>query len=160
MKIYEINAALEEALSNLTVDEETGEIVGMEQIQALQMAKEEKLLSIGKYIKSLDAEVNALYKELNALDTRIMQKEKQQDRLVYFIESEAEKGKKLEDPQCVLSWRKSVKTKIENEAVLPREYIRIKSSEAPDLSAISKAIKEGKDVPGAILEQRWNLQIK
>jgi len=44
--------------------------------------------------------------------------------------------------------------------LIPKEFTTTKIEISPDKTAIKKAIKEGKIVPGAVLLQKQNLQIK
>ena len=60
MTLFEIETAIGQALNNLTVDEETGEVKGYEELEKLQADKQEKIENIGKYIINLDAEAKAL----------------------------------------------------------------------------------------------------
>ena len=47
-----------------------------------------------------------------------------------------------------------------NETLIPDEYIKVTMSKKPDLVKIKKAIEEGINVPGANLELNKNIQIR
>jgi Siphovirus Gp157 len=66
---------------------------------------------------------------------------------------------KVETETMSLSFRPSEETVIDNEFLLTEEYLTPKPP-VPNKTAIKKAIKEGKIVAGAHIEQKKNLQIK
>lgn len=68
---------------------------------------------------------------------------------------------KIEGPGVKLSWRKSSAVVIDDVSMLPAEYMTTPKppEPAPDKAAIKKAIEANKDVPGARIEHRHNLQI-
>jgi hypothetical protein len=59
-----------------------------------------------------------------------------------------------------LSFRKSEAVVITNETALPAEFIKTKTTTAPDKTAIKNAIKSGREVSGAEIQTNMNLQIK
>lgn len=69
---------------------------------------------------------------------------------------------KISGPGVELSFRKSSAVVIDGADLIPSEYMRAKPAPEPepDKKAISDAIKAGKEVPGAHIEQRKSLQIK
>lgn len=71
MKLYEIDAAIQEILDGMTVDEVTGEaILDWEELEALQMARTEKLEGAALAVKNLEAEAAAIEVEENKLAAR------------------------------------------------------------------------------------------
>lgn len=69
---------------------------------------------------------------------------------------------KVEGPGVSISFRKSSAVVIDGEDLIPDEFMRKKAPPVPepDKTAISAAIKAGREVPGAHIEQRATLQIK
>lgn len=59
-----------------------------------------------------------------------------------------------------LSFRKSEAVVIKDEAAIPAEFIKTKTTTAPDKTAIKAAIKNGQEIAGAELQVNQNLQIK
>lgn len=159
MKLYEIQVALDEALSNLSVDEDTGEVCGMEAVETLQLEKKEKTLGIGKFIKSLEAECKAIKEELTCLNNRLYSRTRKIERLNKLIADYMPIGEKYEDSQCALSWRRSEAVEILDIKKLDYPYYREEVIVTPDKKAIKEAIKKGNVVEGATILQRWNLQI-
>ena len=67
---------------------------------------------------------------------------------------------KLETAKVALSFRKSESVDVYDPVLLPAEFTKTKTTVTPDKTAIKAAIKAGKDVAGATLEIKKNLQIK
>ena len=67
MKLFEIVSEYRSALENLSIDEETGVIDGMEAVEALQGDVAEKGESVALYIKELEAFAEDIKAEENKL---------------------------------------------------------------------------------------------
>jgi hypothetical protein len=72
----------------------------------------------------------------------------------------ATKTEKLETSLNNLSYRKSESVSILDEASIPEEYWKEKVTKTIDKVSIKDAIKSGKDVAGASIQENMNLQIK
>ena len=72
----------------------------------------------------------------------------------------ATKTQKLETSLNNLSYRKSESVSILDEALIPEEYWKEKVTKTIDKVSIKDAIKSGKDVAGASIQENMNLQIK
>lgn len=72
----------------------------------------------------------------------------------------ATKTEKLETSLNNLSYRKSESVSILDEALIPEEYWKEKVTKTIDKVSIKDAIKSGKDVAGASIQENMNLQIK
>ena len=73
--------------------------------------------------------------------------------------SDALSGQDFKTARVALSFRKSSEVQIDDIEELSDEYLRYKAPE-PDKAAIKAAINEGKEVAGARLVSKANLQIK
>lgn len=69
---------------------------------------------------------------------------------------------RIEGPGVVLSFRKSSAVVIDGADLIPADLMRVPEPKPaePDKAAIAEAIKAGREVPGAHIEQRRTLQIK
>ncbi len=69
---------------------------------------------------------------------------------------------KIEGAGISIGFRKSTAVAIDEPGLVPIEYMRFPEPPppAPDKAEIAKALKSGKEVPGAHLEHRQTLQIK
>jgi len=67
----------------------------------------------------------------------------------------------VKTPLVRLSFRRSEAVVGDDDAPLPDEFVRVvPEKRSPDLTAIKAAIKEGREVKGYRIEERYNLQIK
>lgn len=67
---------------------------------------------------------------------------------------------RIDGARVSISFRNSEETVIDNMDELPKEFIKEKVTYSPDKTAIKQAIKAGKEVNGAHIEKKKNLQIK
>ena len=166
MTLYEIDAAMEEAINKMldSVDEETGE-VNEEDAKALadlQAAKEEKLDNLGAYIKNLEAEADAIDAEIDRLEQRLGQKKRKIQRLKDYVTDNmiATGMDKFESSRVRFSFRKSEQVSIEDERNIPKEYMVETVTQKPDKKALKDALKSGIEFDGVHLITKQNLQIK
>lgn len=161
--LYEINAELENAINQmfLDVDQETGEVSDewVQRIEDLQMQKDEKLDNIGAIIKNKMADVKALKDEESALKARREVKEREIENLKNYV-SGVLNGEKFESARVVFGFRKSDKVIVDNEEMIPKEFMKQKIEYSPDKVNIKKAIMDGVQVAGCHIETENNLQIK
>ena len=161
--LYEINAELENAINQmfLDVDQETGEVSDewVQRIEDLQMQKDEKLDNIGAIIKNKMADVKALKDEESALKARREVKEREIENLKNYV-SGILNGEKFESARVVFGFRKSDKIIVDNEEMIPKEFMKQKIEYSPDKVNIKKAIMDGVQVAGCHIETENNLQIK
>ena len=164
MNIYEINKTIEDILEDgFSVDEETGEILFDESdLNALNAEISEKIENVACYIKNLTADISALKEEEKNLSTRRKQKERKIESLRDYINyAMGLSGRKsLESPRCKVSYRKSSSVEVPDVNALDKDYITEVIELKADKTAIKNAIKEGKEVAGASIVERQNLQIK
>ena len=161
MKLYEIDQAI-----LALVDPETGEILDYEAFSELKLAREEKVEGMALWCKNLDAEATAIKAEENALAERRKNLESKSASLKKYI-AEILAGDKFTTARVACTFRKSKSVEIQDEAEFIRtmqesqhfEYLKY-SNPTVNKTEITKAIKEGKTVPGAQLVEKQNLSIK
>lgn len=165
MTLYEIDQAIYELLNRgFTVDEETGEIIdGAEELEQLHMERSQKLESVALYIKNIEAQVNSIKAEEDALAKRRKKKEDKVMRLKkYLTDSIISNGEtSFESAKVSVSFRKSEGVEVVDKEALDEKYWRTKTITKlePDKTLIKEAIKAGVSVAGAILEERQNINI-
>lgn len=157
MKLYEIDNLIENFEFN--IDEETGEILNAEELDELQMARDEKIEGVALWIKNLTAEAEAVKAEKKAMDDRQKRLEKKAESLKGYL-TYALAGQRFSTPRVDMSFRKSVSVQIEDETKIPKEFCTITEVSKPDKGKIKDALKAGQDVFGAELVEKQNLQIK
>ena len=166
MTLYEIDRAIAEALVEC-VDIETGEIIlDLEAVEALQMEREAKIENIALYVKNLTAEAAAIREEEKSLAERRKAKEAKAERLKSYI-ADALGGSAFETARVKCSFRKSTAVNITDNVTL-LWYLKSMSLDKcvkhkdPEVvkSEVAKLLKDGRDIPGAVLEERNNMTIK
>lgn len=162
MSLYLLNEKLKSCIvldEQHVVNTDDGEILNLEQFDALQMELADRVDGIGCYIKNLRAEADAIYAEINNLSLRAAALKKEASRCETYL-SGVLYGQKFESPRCKITWRKSESCNVLNIEQLPNEYLRTKVTVDADKTAIKKAIKAGVEVPGAELIQKLNMTLK
>lgn len=152
MTIYEIDASMLEC-----IDPETGE-VDAEQLEALNILREEKIENAALWLKNLKSDVVELKAEKKAFEDRIKAKQNRIDGLTAYLMNALD-GQKFETPKCVISYRKSESVNITDLSKIPTDYLRFAPAEA-DRTAIKAAIKAGAEIDGAEIVQKMSMQVK
>lgn len=162
MQLYELRKDFQEALNNIEIDEETGEILYLQDFKGIQAEFTEKAESIALYIKSLSAEANALKVEADKLNNRKKTIENKADRLSEYLSRELLEAnfKEIKTSKCIINFRKSSKVEITSEADISADFIELVETKKIDKNKIKKAIKSGQVVKGACIVECQNLQIK
>lgn len=157
MTLFEIDKAILDF--EFEVDEETGELLNAQDLDDLQMARDEKIENVGLWIKNLNAEAAAVKAEKDAMAHRQKMLEKKAESLKNYL-AYALNGQKFSTPKVAMTFRKSESVNITDEQLLPDDYLNITIVTKPDKKIIKDAIKAGKEVLGAELVTKQNLQIK
>lgn len=164
MRLYEINEQLEALLSN--VDPETGELmIDTDALEALQIAKAEKLEGIALYIKDLKALSNEIAKEAVTLTQRKRALDGRVERLTALLMDNMDG--KLETARVRVSTRKNAPSAdIEDMDNLmlwladQRNDLLRFSEPTINRTALTKALKDGEEIPFCKLRQTTSLVIK
>ena len=154
MKLYEINKALEECFERALENESV-----IEELTMLALEKEEKVLSIGTWIKNLASDISSLRTEEQNLKARREIKQNKLESLKSYLEY-AIPGEKYEDSRVKIGFRKSTKLEIDDVIPLPDEYKKTETIVKPDKKYITDTIKGGVEVVGCRLVETNNLQVK
>lgn len=169
MTLYEIDKAIRDLLDagfNYTVDEETGEVIFDDrsaELEQLQIDRAVKLEAVALYIKNLDALAADIKAEETRLKERREAREKKAEKLrAYLAQSltAANEGG-FETAKVSVTFRKSTAVIVDEEK-LDKAFIKetIKTTYAPDKTAIRNAIKAGQTVTGAYIEERKAVKIQ
>ncbi len=161
--IYEIDEAIRACCER--VDEETGELLDPEALDALQMEREAKLEGVALYYKETCHMVDDIRAEEKVLAERRKAKEAKAERLKAYLAEHLD-GQKFETARVCLSYRASTAVSITDAAVLMDflekghdDCIRYAAPQV-DKAKLAALLKQGVQAPGAELEARRNLQIK
>jgi hypothetical protein len=121
--------------------------------------KDEKVLNIACFIKSLLAEAEALKAEKKTLEQRARVANNKAESLKRYIQENIQEGEKFKDSRCAISWRSSTSVLVKTDPeMLPSEYQKI-TIEAKKAD-IKKALQAGQKIDGCELDEKENLQIK
>ena len=152
--------ATAEQLSNLELDEQTI----ADTLESMSGDLEVKAQNVACMARNLEVAADAIkaHREQQKEREDAIRKRAESMRSYLARCMEACGIEKIEGPGIALSFRKSSAVVINEPGLIPQEFMRVKPAPPPepDKTAISAAIKAGKEVPGAHIEQRRSLQIK
>ncbi len=161
--LKEINQEMEAVLSRLSdgMDEETGEVTDaalLEELEGLQMARDEKMANVIRWVIAKRAEIKAIKEEKERLDKMMKRAGRQVDWIVKeYLPSQLAEGETYHCADGDIKYRHSKAVKINDVDALPAEYVRmVREVNRADML---KALKEGKEIPGAELEERVKMVI-
>lgn len=165
MKLYELTQNyrnLESLLDNL------GEKEGLtvEMIHgALGQVEDDintKIENTCKVIKEIEADSIGIDEEIKRLSALKKQKENAVKKLKEYVEFEMNGIglNKVEGKLFKISFRKSKVVKVLDETKIPKEFIKVKTTESISKTDLGKALKSGEVIEGAELVENKTLQIK
>lgn len=155
MKLYEIDQAIEAC-----IDEETGEIVDLESLEALLMERDAKIENVALWVKNLRAEADALKKEKMAFADRQKVCENKIRSLEQFL-TRATGEQPFKTDRVDIRYRKSEAVVLDPGAdlsKLPDDLLKVDIG--LNKTAMKQALKNGAEFDGIYLESRNNIQIK
>jgi len=160
MNLYEIRSEM-----FALVDNETGEIRDFDAWEELALSREEKRDSTASWIKSLDAEANAVEEEARRLTERRNALRRKAERLREYLAADLD-GTAWKNNHHDIRFRKSTAVEITDEtrcvAYLMEHHDEALSYQTPKISktACKEIINAGEEIPGAELVERHSIQIK
>ncbi|WP_338912754.1 siphovirus Gp157 family protein [Clostridium perfringens] len=165
MKLYELTQNyrnLESLLDNLGEQEGlTVEIIH----GALGQVEDDiniKIENTCKVIKEIEADSIGIDEEIKRLSALKKQKENTVKKLKEYVEFEMNGIglTKVEGKLFKISFRKSKVVNVLDETKIPKEFIKIKTTETISKTDLGKALKNGEIIEGAELVENKSLQIK
>lgn len=158
MKLYEINQEIENCINN-----ETGEITDFSKLEALTLAKEEKVKNIALIILNKRAEEKAIDDQLKKFLARKKSIKNEIMCLEYYLEKNTA-GQSYNFAEVKVGYLHSEETIITDIEALEKYAKRHKElgkyKFEPIKTAIKEAIGNGLKVKGAEIVRKQNLQIK
>lgn len=148
-----------------SADEETGE-VDLSLVTALAQRQEEwekKAVSVACVYRALKDDGERVGREIERLTAIKKRIERERDRIKDGLDAACQTlgVESVKGMYANISYRLAPPTVVvDNPDEIPEEYIRVKVTRNEDKVAIREAIQQGKEVPGAHLEQKKNIQIK
>ncbi len=159
--LYEINEAIlncVEVEEGTIVNIETGEVIDIAALDALNMQRDEKIRNIALWYKDLLSDAEQIKAEEQALNQRRKRAENKALQLKNYLANVLD-GQKVKESKFAISWRKSQSVNILDERKLPKSFL-VEQAPKVDKAGIRKALKDGATVPGAELIDSVNIQIK
>lgn len=151
--LYEID---EEILN--CVDMETGEIIDVERLGQLQLAREDKVEGIALWIKNLLSDADAIKSEEEKLAQRRKANENKAKNLKEYL-SKFLNGQKFKTPKVSISYRKSESVEVTDLSKLDDDYLKF-AEPTVDKTKVKKALKAGTVLQGVSLVENQNIQIR
>lgn len=156
-KLYELIREIEDF--ELQIDEETGEILNIEELEALELEKDTKLENICLWIKNLQSDAEAYEKEENNFKKKKQIAKNKAERLKAYVQYILS-GEKFKTNRITVSYRSSKQVEVKDIESIPAEYLRIKQTVEPNKTAIKEAIEKGAEIKGCSLVEKQNMSIK
>lgn len=157
MNLYEIE---KEIMS--CVDMETGEIIDCEKLDSLTMERDQKIENIALWVKNLEADAKAYKEEKDSFAQKQKAAENKAKSLKEYL-SRFLAGTSYKSTKVNIGFRKSESVDVFSlESLIEygnSDYLKYKEPEA-DKMAIKAALKSGANIPGCILVESNNIQIK
>lgn len=171
MTLYEINERLDEVLSRLTVDSETGEVSDeqfdlMAEIDALEMEKREIIEYLAKKVLNLRSDEAALKAEEERLKKRRQSMEAAEKSIMNVLARECN-GQKTDLGVATVRFTPSQGTVLTDETAAVQWCYANHHEDCLTLAvpkinkdAVKRLLKGGAKIPGAELENRMNCSLK
>ena len=155
MTIYDIEAEIMDC-----IDQETGEIIDIDRLNALEMERDKKISSVACWVKDLKAEAEAIKAEKQALDKRQKAAENKAESLKEWL-SGILQGEKYKDSRCAISYRKSEKVTFADDFLVDSlpDYMK-KVTVEPKKTEIKEFLKGGGEIEGVRIEENTSMTIK
>ena len=161
MNLYQINSLIENF--EFKYDEDTGVVLNMDELDQLNISKNEKIENITLFIKNLKADVKAIDDEIKALESRKKAKNNKIDNLSSYLLM-ALNGAKFETSKCKISFRKSTQVVIDDEIGFidmfgKTEMVKEEVKKTINKKAVKTYLNDHASI-FAHLETKENIQIK
>lgn len=127
---------------------------------------EEKVTNTAKVIQNMRAEAKAIREAMADMSARAAATDKRADSLESYLLANMQLADmpKVKSPWFIVSLKTSQRTIIDDESLIPADYLReipaVADSTAPDKALIKKSLADGYAIPGAHVEQHVTVSIK
>lgn len=157
MTLFDIDKAIYDF--EFEIDEETGELLNCDELDALKMVRDQKVENIALYYKNLVAEAEMVKAEKNNMADRQKRLENKAESLKNYL-AYALQGEKFSTPKVAVSYRKSKSVEIDDGAELPKAYVKVEEVRKPDKKMLKEALEGGEVIDGVRLIEKQNLSVK
>ena len=134
-------------------------------IEAVIGRFEAKAQSVAAYCLNLAAQGDMLEEHIKAMQAKLKTCRAREGRLKDYLAANMKacgiRSIQADDGSFAAKFAKTPpRVDIWDEAQIPQDYLRVKTTTEPDKTAIKAAIQAGREVPGAKLEQSESLRLK
>lgn len=144
-------------------DQETGEI-DFESWELAQTNLEEKRCAVIAYIRNSSARAALLSAESKALAERAKAESVKTDRLIAYLQGNMKDSGITEFRSGVFEVKvyldRDTSVQIDQDAVIPKEFLRPPADPLPDKAKLKKAIELGAVIPGVSIVKKDRMVIK
>lgn len=160
MKLYEIS----EKYQNILDAADDDGVLMVVELTKVEDEFEDKCVAVAAYIKNLEAEAKAIREAIDGMQTRLsaiyIKQADLKDYLKYYM-MKIGKDKVDKSPYFKISIRKTrPRVIIMDEKSIPEKFVHKKESICFDRDEIYKALKNGEDIKGVVLEYSEAIFIK
>ena len=153
MNIYQIDREI------LSCIDETGEVLDIDRLMALQMERDQKCENVACWIIDLAAEAKAIKEQEAILKARREAAEAKAESLKKYL-ADALDGEKFKTARVSVSYRKSISVEVADGAQLPDALLRVKTTMEPDKAAIKESLAAGIEISGCRLVTKTSVVVK
>jgi len=144
---------LEESGGELTPEMETALEITQKELQT-------KTFNYCKYIRSLESQIDSAKVYEDQIRKYKQSKQRVIERLKMALNNAVVNFGKIETEIFTISNRKSESLEVIDENMIPDKYKVIKQTIVIDKKVLKEAIKKGEVIPGAVIRENSNVQIK
>jgi Siphovirus Gp157 len=160
MQLYIIKQAYDSAIrrAEAQAEENQGELSEKlaKELDLLEGQLVEKIEACAMYYKNEVATAEMIENEINNLKERLQGHKNKIVSIKGYLRNFVPELQKYEFASSKISWRKSERVVVDNQADMPKEFLKIETS--VKLSEVKNALKQGVSLP-AHIEQLQNIQI-
>lgn len=154
--LYELTAAL--AAFDFEIDEETGEILNADELDELEIERDEKVENLALWIKNLASDAEAYKREKDSFAKKEQAAKKKIESLKNYLTLNLS-GEKFKTDRVTISWRKSETVEVTDPGKVPEGWF-IPQEPKLDKAGLKSALKDGEQIPGVELKENNNIQIR
>ena len=140
------------------IDMETGEILDIDKLDALNLEVKEKNHGVALGIKNLEAEAEMVKAEAKKFNDRARAIQNRIDGLKTWMQNALE-GQEFDDGAVKIRYRTTKACLITDMGKVPNEWLKEQEPIYRKVDML-KAMKDGETIPGAEIEERQSLNIK
>ncbi len=161
LRLYELSSDYLHALDELSEMDDLPMEAIADTLEGLAGAWEDKALNVARYIRNLEAEASAIDEAKKRMEVRARVTAHKAARLRDYLKGELEKtGLKPKAPDVALRLQNNPPAVVlDDETRIPADYRRTQVVSTILKAEIAAAIKAGKEIAGAHLEQSRRLVI-